>query len=91
MKDEECARATAELDFWRETQRKTVEENENQQKTPGTGTHDNQPVYQKTERANAPPAVTLMHNTGDTTSGKHTLTLCSITDLMLHCSSQDLS
>ncbi len=68
MKDEECARATAELDFWR----KTAEEKENQQ---GTGTHDNQPVYQKTERANAPPAVTPMRNTSDTTSGEHTLTI----------------
>ncbi|KTF84300.1 hypothetical protein cypCar_00018370 [Cyprinus carpio] len=62
MKDEECARATAELDFWRETQRKTAEEKENQQKTRGTGPQDNQPVNQKT--------VTLMRNTGDTTSGQ---------------------
>ncbi|XP_052438315.1 dynein assembly factor 4, axonemal [Carassius gibelio] len=70
IKDEECTRATTELEFWRETQRKTAEEIENQQKTRGTGTQDKQPVYQKTERANAPPAITLMRNTGDTTSGQ---------------------
>ncbi|XP_050990905.1 dynein axonemal assembly factor 4 isoform X3 [Labeo rohita] len=70
MKNEECARATAEMDFWRETQRKTAEENENQQKLRGTGILDNQPVCQKTECANATPAVTVLHNTGNTTSGQ---------------------
>lgn len=58
MKDEECARATAELDFWRETQRKTAEEKENRQKLQGAGKRDNKPVYQKTERANVTPAIT---------------------------------
>uniref|UniRef100_A0A8C2EZR0 Dynein axonemal assembly factor 4 n=1 Tax=Cyprinus carpio TaxID=7962 RepID=A0A8C2EZR0_CYPCA len=56
IKDEECARAAAELDFWKEMLRKTAEENENQTKLQGSSTHNNQ---QRTERANAAPAVML--------------------------------
>uniref|UniRef100_A0A8C1Z9D5 Dynein axonemal assembly factor 4 n=1 Tax=Cyprinus carpio TaxID=7962 RepID=A0A8C1Z9D5_CYPCA len=67
MKDEECARAAAELDFWKEMLRKTAEENENQTKLQGSGTHNNQ---HRTERANAAPAVMLLCNTGNTTSGQ---------------------
>uniref|UniRef100_A0A8C2EX47 Dynein axonemal assembly factor 4 n=1 Tax=Cyprinus carpio TaxID=7962 RepID=A0A8C2EX47_CYPCA len=67
IKDEECARAAAELDFWKEMLRKTAEENENQTKLQGSSTHNNQ---QRTERANAAPAVMLLCNTGNTTSGQ---------------------
>ncbi|ROJ29156.1 Dynein assembly factor 4, axonemal [Anabarilius grahami] len=66
MKNEECARATVELDFWREKQRKIAEDNENLQKLQGAG---NKPVYQKTERANVTPAI----NTANTTSGQRSI------------------
>lgn len=82
MKDEECARATVELDFWREKQRKTAEENDNQRKLEGAGKHENKPVYQKTERANVTPAITPLHNNSNTTSGKQILILWSRADLM---------
>ncbi|XDV28613.1 hypothetical protein PO909_031849, partial [Leuciscus waleckii] len=73
IKDEECARATAELEFWRETQRKTAEEKENRQKLEGAGKRDNKPVYQKTERANVTPAITPLYNTSNTTSGQRSI------------------
>lgn len=83
MKDEECARATVELDLWREKQRKTAEENDNQRKQQGAGKHENKPVYQKTERANVTSAIiTPLHNTANTTSGEQTLILWSRADLM---------
>lgn len=82
IKDEECVRATAELDFWRETQRKTAEEKENRQKLQGAGKRDNKPVYQKTERANVTPAITPLHNTSSTTSGTQAFILRSRADLM---------
>lgn len=73
IKDEECARATAELDFWRETQRKTAEEKKNRQKLQGAGKHDNNPLYQRTERVNVPPAITPLHNNSNTTSGQRSI------------------
>ncbi|XP_051579945.1 dynein axonemal assembly factor 4-like [Myxocyprinus asiaticus] len=56
MKDEECARATAELEVWRETQRKPAEEKEIQLKQKESGKHDNKPIYLNTKRASATPA-----------------------------------
>ncbi|XP_067275204.1 dynein axonemal assembly factor 4-like isoform X2 [Pseudorasbora parva] len=70
MKEEECTRATVELDFWRETQRKTAEENENRQKLQEASKHDSQPVYRKTERTNVTPAVKSLNNNANTTSGQ---------------------
>lgn len=67
MKDEECLRATAELDVWRETQRKTAEE-ETQKTSTNNTTHDNQ----KTERVNVTPAEKPLHNAANTTTGKQT-------------------
>lgn len=87
MKNEECARATADLENWREK----AEENKNRQKPQRAGKHENKPVYQKTERANVTPAITPLHNNSNTTSGKQILILWSRADLMLHCSSQALS
>ncbi|KAK9959150.1 hypothetical protein ABG768_011229 [Culter alburnus] len=66
MKNEECARATADLENWREK----AEENKNRQKPQRAGKHENKPVYQKTERANVTPAITPLHNNSNTTSGQ---------------------
>ncbi|XP_077050731.1 dynein axonemal assembly factor 4 [Siphateles boraxobius] len=70
MKDEECARATAELDFWRETQRKTAEEKERLQRA---GKHNNKAVHQKTEPANVTPAITPLHKHSNNTSGQRSI------------------
>ncbi|KAA0715262.1 Dynein assembly factor 4, axonemal [Triplophysa tibetana] len=63
MKDEECLRATAELEVWRETQRRTAEET---QKRSRSTTHDNKPDHQKTQRVNITSAVKPLHNTANT-------------------------
>lgn len=69
-KDEECARATAELDFWRETQRTTAEGNENQIKEQRTSTHDDKPAPQKIKHANTSPADTALVKTDNTITGQ---------------------
>ncbi|KAI7802629.1 dyslexia susceptibility 1 candidate gene 1 protein, partial [Triplophysa rosa] len=63
MKDEECLRATAELEVWRETQRKPAEET---QKRSSSTTRHNKPDHQKTERGNVTPARKPLHNTANT-------------------------
>ncbi|XP_051512003.1 dynein axonemal assembly factor 4-like isoform X2 [Myxocyprinus asiaticus] len=68
VKDDECARATAELEVWRETQRKPAEEKDNQLKQQESGKQNNKPIFQNTERANATPAARQLHNTGQKSS-----------------------
>ncbi|XP_026876598.2 dynein assembly factor 4, axonemal isoform X1 [Electrophorus electricus] len=46
MKDEECARATVELEAWKEKQRKMVEEEEARRRMQGTTTHNDKHVHQ---------------------------------------------
>ncbi|XP_051953472.1 dynein assembly factor 4, axonemal [Xyrauchen texanus] len=70
VKKDECARATAELEVWRETQRKPVEEKENQLKQQESGKHNNKPIFQNPERANTTPAARQLHNSGQKSSKK---------------------
>ncbi|XP_056622390.1 dynein assembly factor 4, axonemal [Triplophysa dalaica] len=65
MKDEECLRATAELEVWRETQRKTAEET---QKRSSSTTHNNKPDHQKTQRVNVTSAIKPLHNPANTST-----------------------
>ncbi|KAL7870212.1 hypothetical protein SRHO_G00077090 [Serrasalmus rhombeus] len=60
MKDEECARATAELEAWKEKQRKTAEEEDARRMLQGASTQaDKQgPKQRKPEKAAQPPSRT---------------------------------